>query len=146
MAVAGFGITFYRFDLAKFKVWLSYLGMALLAYAAVKITPLLFDVEAISRSYGDLHSLNARWPMWQSTLELIKASPWWGQGFGSFSVLYPAVRTEFMSAGYVAHNDYLQIWLEGGGFLFALFSIWVLFHFYLLFRVLVLKHGPQSSL
>lgn len=53
--------------------------------------------------------------IWQRTWELISASPWLGHGLGSFSLLFPARQHPLDgSAGFMAHNDYLQLWAEGG--------------------------------
>ena len=145
LGILGYGVVALRLAPERKRQWFTYLLIALFAYTAVKITPLLFDHESVSRHFADMHNLNARWPMWLSTWELIKQAPLLGHGFGSFALLYPAVRTEFGSAGLVAHNDYLQIWMEGGLFLFALFVAWVLFHGWLLFRILFLEHGAGRN-
>ncbi len=59
---------------------------------------------------------SARMQLWQSTWQMIVQQPWLGWGFGSFRLLYPAHRDplETGSGGYWSHNDYLQIWQEGG--------------------------------
>lgn len=59
---------------------------------------------------------SARVLLWQSTWQMIVQRPWLGWGFGSFRLLYPAHRhpAETGSGGYWSHNDYLQIWQEGG--------------------------------
>ncbi|CAM3760271.1 O-antigen ligase family protein [Parendozoicomonas haliclonae] len=145
LAVIGYGIAILRLAPERKNQLASYLLIALVAYAAVKIVPLLFGYESVSRHFQDMHNLNARWPMWVSTWELIKEAPWLGHGFGSFAVLYPSVRTEFASAGLVAHNDYLQLWLEGGILVFGLFVSWMLFHLRLLFRLLILKQGAGDK-
>lgn len=56
-----------------------------------------------------------RLAIWGPAWELVKTSPWVGSGIGLFWLLYPQVRlaTE-NSAGYYAHNDYLQLWVEAG--------------------------------
>jgi len=57
----------------------------------------------------------ARFLIWQQAWELLKASPWWGTGIGTFSVFFQPYRHPLdTSAGYYAHNDYLQIWIEAG--------------------------------
>ena len=79
-----------------------------------------------------------RYIIWQSLLPLFKTMPWYGLGLGSlwmyWSPLRPASDT---SAGYFAHNDYMQITLEAGypGILLLL----SLFIFVLIFFVRSIK-------
>lgn len=56
-----------------------------------------------------------RLAIWGPAWQLVKDSPWVGSGIGLFWLLYPQVRlaTE-ASAGFYAHNDYLQLWVEAG--------------------------------
>jgi O-antigen ligase len=61
---------------------------------------------------------------------MIQDHPWVGSGLGSFRLLYPQYRfeTESTTAGGWVHNDYLQLWLEGGLPLFLLvagLALWV---------------------
>ncbi len=140
LGVVGFGFIGWRLKSFSLYRLRAYLIVAGVAYLAVKGVPLLAGYEPVSRNFDDLHNLNQRWPMWLSTWELIKQAPWLGSGFGSFALLYPSVRTEMFSAGLVAHNDYLQLLQEGGLVIFLPFMAWVLFHGYLLFRILFLGH------
>lgn len=52
----------------------------------------------------------------QSAWLMIQDHPWLGTGFGRFHILYPQYRmaTEFGTGGGWVHNDYLQVWVEGG--------------------------------
>ena len=53
----------------------------------------------------------------QSTLEAItQQGGWLGVGLGGFALLYPQFRdiNEQVTAGFFAHNDYLQVMFEGG--------------------------------
>jgi hypothetical protein len=54
--------------------------------------------------------------LWKATLDLIMESPWHGIGLGGFRAAYPLTRMpeENLTAGIWTHNDYLQLWLEGG--------------------------------
>ncbi|MHB8535237.1 MAG: O-antigen ligase family protein [Sulfuricaulis sp.] len=57
----------------------------------------------------------ARWIIWESSWNLLKASPWHGIGLGLFYLAYPAYRNPLdNTGGFFAHNDYLQIWIETG--------------------------------
>jgi O-antigen ligase len=62
----------------------------------------------------------------QSTVQMVKASPWKGFGLGTWTYVYPAFAIkDFGLYGNAAHNDWLQWACDGGvplvGFLLALF-------------------------
>ena len=53
--------------------------------------------------------------IWQPAWEIIKESPWFGTGIGTYYLISPPHRLPAdASAGYFVHNDYLQLWLEIG--------------------------------
>jgi len=56
-----------------------------------------------------------RFLIWEQAWAIIKESPWLGKGLGSFGLVFPAHQdVRDSSAGFMVHNDYLQIWLEAG--------------------------------
>ncbi len=58
---------------------------------------------------------NPRFIIWESLIPLFKDMPWYGLGLGSLWVFWPPHRAASdTSAGFFAHNDYLQITLEAG--------------------------------
>ncbi len=58
---------------------------------------------------------HVRFLLWEATWELIREQPWLGLGPGVFWLAYAAVRPPGDgTAGYFAHNDYLQFWAERG--------------------------------
>jgi O-antigen ligase len=61
-------------------------------------------------------SATARLLLWKSSIEMLLAHPAVGSGWGTFVHYYPAYRVplENSTAGFFAHNDYLQFALEGG--------------------------------
>jgi O-antigen ligase len=63
-------------------------------------------------------STQARLQLWQSTLKMALDHPVLGTGWGTFAYYYPAYRLpiEKSTAGFFAHNDYLQFAAEGGVF------------------------------
>ncbi len=65
-------------------------------------------------------STAARLLLWQSAIKMTFSHPFIGTGWGTFASYYPVYRSplENGSAGFFAHNDYLQMAAEGG--LFAL--------------------------
>lgn len=68
-------------------------------------------------------SESPRFLMWQSTIRMWLDAPWFGSGLGSWNYLYPMYRIpdETGTAGYYAHNDYLQLLQEGGVFTLLIF-------------------------
>lgn len=58
---------------------------------------------------------NPRFIIWNSLIPLFKEMPWYGFGLGSLWVFWPPHRPAIdTSAGFFAHNDYMQITLEAG--------------------------------
>lgn len=71
--------------------------------------------------------------VWKATLSMVKDNPVLGVGTGNFKVIYPLYRTqeekEVTPKGVTyskAHNDFLQVWAEGGTLGLACF-LWILF-------------------
>jgi O-antigen ligase len=57
----------------------------------------------------------SRWPIWRATWALIQEAPWLGHGPGTFYQAYAAHRLPADgTAGFFAHNDYLQYFAERG--------------------------------
>jgi O-antigen ligase len=105
--------------------WRAVPARRLLGLTAVVAAAYLFSVlewrDQMVQRFADLSSpltvgsMAVRFQIWQQTLEMIHQSPWWGIGLGLFSLVYPAYRLpQENSAGYLVHNDYLQLWLEAG--------------------------------
>lgn len=91
------------------------LALVFLAYAGAE----LGSQGGLTARFGTLSDPAAagseRWLIWRQSWELLRQSPWWGAGVG----LYPLVWARYRhpddgSAGYFAHNDYLQLWIEAG--------------------------------
>ena len=58
---------------------------------------------------------NSRFIIWKSLLPLFDDMPWYGLGLGSLWVFWPPYQAvSDHSAGFFAHNDYMQITLEAG--------------------------------
>ena len=115
----------------------KYCLTSFIAWAAITLLPTLLNLDVPDRFYGDLLTLNGRLPIWQASLHLFADAPWLGNGIGTFHDLYPSVRTELMTGGNHAHNDYIELLVEGGIVLMALFCLWAGFHLWLLFKVLL---------
>jgi tetratricopeptide (TPR) repeat protein len=88
---------------------------------------------------------NTRFIIWESLIPLFKEMPWYGLGMGSLWVFWPPYRpANDGSAGYFAHNDYMQITLEAGypGIIILL----ALFIFILISFIKTLKNSKSLNL
>ncbi len=97
---------------------------AFLTIAFILITALLFygakfGVNEILRRFSVkelLDSASIRFSVWRSTLTMIKDRPVFGWGLGTFVYAFPKFASKDLSY-YVynhAHNDYLELFTEGG--------------------------------
>ncbi len=60
---------------------------------------------------------DARWPLWRRTLSLAGDFPVWGSGYGTYQYLEPLRRPPASGLDFAyehAHNDYLELLVEGG--------------------------------
>ena len=83
--------------------------------------------EGAGFSQSSVASLGLRIPIYMGTIELFSdftLIEWlFGAGIGSFILLYPSVRGEFVSSGDFVHSDAIQILLEGGLLLFVVYAL-----------------------
>ncbi len=114
LGFSGIVVSFYIYKEKIFDTLKNYLTIALLAYFIVRILPFTFGYEVVTRSFGEISTLNYRVYIWEATWDLVISAPLYGFGLGTFLLLYPSVRTEYHTTGNVAHNDFLQIAVEGG--------------------------------
>ena len=87
---------------------------------------------------------NPRFIIWKSLIPLFEAMPWYGLGLGSLWVFWPPHRPfTDSSAGFFAHNDYMQITLEAGypGIILLL----SLFIFILIYFIRTLKNDAKQN-
>lgn len=86
---------------------------------------------------------NPRFIIWKSLFPLFADMPWYGLGMGSLWIFWPPYRSASdKSAGFFAHNDYMQITLEAGypGILLLV----ILFIFILLSFIRVMKNNTEK--
>jgi O-antigen ligase len=100
------------------------LSIVLLSYLVITtITQInLTDRTSLQFLENDA-SVSVRLVIWHSTIDMFLTHPWIGTGLGTWGDFYPAYRQALdnSTAGYYAHNDYLQIAQEGGIVTVALF-------------------------
>lgn len=88
---------------------------------------------------------NPRFIIWKSLIPLFEEMPWYGLGLGSLWIFWPPHRPfTDSSAGFFAHNDYMQITLEAGyPGIILLLSIFV---FILIYFIRALKKNTDNTL
>lgn len=86
------------------------LGLLAVAFLVSKIAH-----GELSERLPQLVQDSPRLIIWESSWNLLQASPWQGIGLGLFYLAYPPYRNPAdNTGGFFAHNDYLQIWIETG--------------------------------
>ena len=92
--------------------------IVLIAALAYLCSAVLLNANIADRSFqlDQDPSTAARLLLWQSSIKMLLAHPVVGSGWGTFANYYPAypLPQEYSTAGYFAHNDYLQLAMEGG--------------------------------
>lgn len=90
---------------------LATIALVVLAYAAIiGVEPVL---ERFLRIEHDLEE--ARLPLWEATVAMIKEKPIFGHGFGSVEVLLTGYRPRPTGLFFDhSHNDYLELFAEAG--------------------------------
>ncbi|MFN7982064.1 MAG: O-antigen ligase family protein, partial [Vicinamibacterales bacterium] len=80
------------------------------------------SADAALQRFGDSSaSLASRLNIWRSALGTLRLFPWFGSGLDSFGTLMLVYQPEPRGLRYVeAHNDYLQLLVEGGVLTFVL--------------------------
>lgn len=116
-------------NLKRILIWVVVIGFTL-SLAGAFFSPILRAKLSSRRLHGLM-----RIYVWQSTLRMISEHPILGVGAGNFRVTYPLYRSpqekKVTWKGVIyfsAHNDFLQIWAEGGtlGLICFLWMVWVL--------------------
>ena len=86
--------------------------LIIIAYALGSFQMIGYDVAHLNVLQ---HVESTRWLVWQQCWQMIKLSPIFGHGLGTFASMYPIFRLPLESgSGLFVHNDYLQLWDEAG--------------------------------
>ncbi len=102
-----------------------------LAIAVIPLAQLGADAlwNRFESSAEDFTRPGSRGMVWRDTLDLARAFPVFGSGFGTFAAVYPMYRSPEVRLFYIhAHNDLIQFAAEGGalGVLMLLALLWLL--------------------
>lgn len=110
-------ISFIAWRKLPTRVWITPLALCLAAFAVANLA----WQGGVTERYAELAdpmgagSMQARFMIWEGAWQLLREAPWFGIGLGMFALVYPVVRApQDSSAGFLVHNDYLQLWLEAG--------------------------------
>ena len=106
-------------------------GVSIVAAAAVPIVRLGWERLAERYAASATELVSARVTVITDSFSLIGDFPVTGCGFGSFYAAYPLVRSPEVRSFYShVHNDFLQVWVEGGaiGLTFLLLLLIPLLH------------------
>ena len=86
-----------------------------------------FGLELIGERFGSVElSREGRWEVWSSAISLARRFPLFGSGYGSFPFVEPIVRSGASTPDAFwdfAHNDFLQVLVEGGLLQFGLLGV-----------------------
>lgn len=93
-----------------------------------KIKPKTVIVDRIELPADKIKSVNSRTPIWQAAMEMIKAKPLTGYGFGTFQRMYGTFQKELKEYPHYAHNNYLQVFAETGVVSFVVFLLFTLYN------------------
>lgn len=114
LALAGGGAAFGRK-----KLVLSVCVVGVLGVAAFLLRNSAAEVIKIA-------SVKARVEYWIAGFKMIVAHPFFGTGPGTFGAVYPQYILPGAEETQMAHNNYLQVWIESGTLAFVAFaSFWV---------------------
>lgn len=108
-----FGIA--RYLQANRRSLATLLVTLVLAFVCVELVTMSGLSQRVMTLADPYSAGTSRFLIWQGCLEMIRNYPLWGTGLGTYWLLWPPYRSPLdTSGGYFAHNDYLQLWIEGG--------------------------------
>ena len=117
---------------------LSNLSQIFIADAPAAFTERMMSLQDTSKAG------NSRFIIWESLIPLFKEMPWYGFGLGSLWLFWPPHRpASDTSAGFFAHNDYMQMTLEAG--YPGIFLLVILFGFLLYGFIRALKINVHTN-
>jgi|GEM_PF-1801964 len=124
------------------KLILACIVVALIAISALySINP-----TRVPRIGNLLGSFNTRFQYWQASKEMIKDRPLLGFGPGTFGSIYPRYKSLRAEETQLAHNNYIQVWVESGVFAFLAYMGLVFGLLWLVFsRIRKLREQPLET-
>ena len=133
----------YQYTQSKQKL----VVILLIILSAFTASAVLLDSSISERSFNLAtdDSTNIRLLLWQATIKIAQTHPLFGTGWGTFVNFYPQLRDplEYSSAGYYAHNDYLQFAAEGG--VISTLILLAILYFVLILLIKSLKNCKRDN-
>ena len=106
---------FARYLQANRRVLVTLLVTLVLAFVCAELVTMSGLSQRVMSLEHPFAAGKDRFLIWQGCLQMIRDYPLWGTGLGTYWLLWPPYRSPLdTSGGYFAHNDYLQLWIEGG--------------------------------
>jgi O-antigen ligase len=95
------------------QISIALAGLVILAAVVIAFAPV---AERLAELQSDpIGALLPRVKIWDASLRLLPGIPWYGSGLGAYWMLFPKVQdADDYSRGFNSHNDYLQLFIEGG--------------------------------
>lgn len=88
-------------------------GILLITF--ILLFSLVMSLESTgSKKLGFIKSFKVRWEYWHAALLMIKDRPFRGYGIGNFGEFYARYKLPMAEETQMAHNNYLQVWMEMG--------------------------------
>ncbi|MCP4549094.1 MAG: O-antigen ligase family protein [bacterium] len=142
--------TFVTYWTYRRSVWMGYVATMIFLAMVDKRFLKMFSVmtivgiflfisnwELISQSnvfqerVANARTVNDRWVIWITSIEIIKQFPVWGTGLGWFGTYFQkyftffgnTVTTDYAHGITSAHNSYIRMWVEGGPMLLISYLI-----------------------
>lgn len=114
-----------------------------------------FGIDLVKNRLATLgtgEALESRVPLWLRSLPIVRDFPVWGTGYGTFDYIEPMYRPDVASPEgllvfryYHAHNDYLEILIEGGAIGLGLVVIALIAVYRRGFRALSENRGSRRT-
>ena len=129
----------FRPEVLKRNKWNIRLGgkiiLSCILVAAIVISALYsINPARVPRIENLLGSFNVRLQYWKAAVDMIKDRPLLGFGPGTFGSIYPRYKLPDAEETQLAHNNYIQVWVESGVFAFLAYMwlvfgfLWLVFH------------------
>lgn len=90
-------------------------GMVVLSFVLADVFAHGTIVDRLATLIAPSAAGASRFVIWRQSWTMLMDHPWFGIGLGMYPLMWPPYRAPSDdSSGYFVHNDYLQIWIEGG--------------------------------
>jgi O-antigen ligase len=118
--------------------------VGILGFIYLPTDPLIARFSDLAHT-DDIMTADVRAQIWRDTTRMFYAYPWFGCGWGAYQWTFLRFKTVApMNTVDYAHNDYLQILVEAGVFVFLAGMIFVLRVLYRVLRAPAWSYSPDE--